>query len=70
MSIETTINCDALNCFKSIDSTGTDTIEQFLAMHNWHHDADTEEYQYCSECHLIIEAEQEADKKFLAERKS
>lgn len=70
MSIETTITCDAEHCNESIESTGTDSIDELLALHNWQHDPDTEEFQYCDKHWPAAVAEYQAFKKELAENRS
>jgi hypothetical protein len=57
MTIETTINCDALNCFNSIDSSGNDSATQIITENEWHFDPTTEDFQYCKECWPDVQAE-------------
>lgn len=59
MSVEITINCDALNCLNTIDSLGSDTAKEILEQNNWHDDPTTDEYHYCDECWPAVKAEYE-----------
>ena len=57
MSIEITINCDALNCLNSIDCSGNEPIDDLINDNEWHNDPTTEEYHYCSNCWPEVQAE-------------
>lgn len=58
MTTTVKIECDGNGCHNQLDNNGTsDDVQQLIEFHNWHNDPTTDEYHYCRNCWVLVQAE-------------